>query len=68
MENKKIKPAMIKIQCEICTKIFDIKEFYGGNCPNCNQEYRWDSDVYKIRLTTEQKFLLRAMKKEVLYK
>ena len=46
------------ICCENCETTFEI---YGqGNCPNCNQKYRWTED-YVIVLSEEQKYVLSKM-------
>ena len=54
----------VKMQCEICNKLFDIEKYGNGNCPDCNQRYSHDNDVYVIELTVSQKNILRAMKGE----
>lgn len=33
---------MIDIDCPLCGAKFEVDEWIGGNCPNCDNEYFWD--------------------------
>lgn len=52
----------VKMQCEICNKLFDIEKYGNGSCPDCDQKYSHNNDVYVIELTISQKNILRAIK------
>lgn len=49
----------LDFECIICGTIFQIDKYSGGPCPNCDQDYIYDNDVYRIELDEHQLELLR---------